>query len=137
MKHKNILLALGVSVVAVLTVVGVAIAGNAHFVGSPSIQIVGNTVTASGKVAGLGNISQIEVVVSGDAACVNPGTKKPKAANKATFAASGDFPVQNGKAEFSLTLTATFSPDCTPPMTVEWSNITITVFDADGNQLIP
>jgi hypothetical protein len=35
--------------------------------------------------------------------------------------------VQNGKADFSITLTATFQPDCTPPMTLVWSNVTISV----------
>ena len=37
-----------------------------------------------------------------------------------------DFPVQNGKADFSLTVTATFQPNCTPPMTVVFSNVTVT-----------
>jgi hypothetical protein len=100
-----------------------AMAGNAHFVGSPTITVDGNDVTASGKIAGLGNEGQVHVTVTGEAACVNPGTKKPKAANKQSFGAEGDFPIQNGKANFELTMTATFSPNCTPPMTVEWSNI--------------
>jgi hypothetical protein len=34
--------------------------------------------------------------------------------------------VQNGKAEFSLTLTATFQPSCSPPMTVRFTNVTVT-----------
>jgi hypothetical protein len=34
--------------------------------------------------------------------------------------------VQDGKANFSLTLTATFSPSCSPPMTVRWSDLTVT-----------
>jgi hypothetical protein len=29
-------------------------------------------------------------------------------------------------AEFSLAVTATFQPDCTPPMTVVWSDIKVT-----------
>jgi hypothetical protein len=37
-----------------------------------------------------------------------PATKHPKAANKESFSADGYFPVQNGKADFSLTVTATF-----------------------------
>jgi hypothetical protein len=110
-------------------------AGNAHFVGTPKITVSGNTVTVSGKVAGLGNIPQIHVSVSGDAQCVNPGKKEPAADNKDEFSADGDFPVQNGKALFSLDLTATFQPDCTPPMTVSWSNITITVTADDGTFL--
>jgi hypothetical protein len=34
--------------------------------------------------------------------------------------------VQDGKANFSLTLTATFSPSWSPPMTVRWSDVTVT-----------
>jgi hypothetical protein len=33
--------------------------------------------------------------------------------------------VQNGKALFDLTVTATFQPDCTPPMTLVFSNVTV------------
>ena len=114
---------------AALMTAGVAVAGvtGAHFVGSPTAITSGNTLTAAGKVAGLGAVEQINVTVTADAACINPGNKKPQAANKESFSASGDFPVQNGKALFSLDLTATFQPDCTPPMTVVWSNIVITV----------
>ncbi|HEX6127816.1 MAG TPA: hypothetical protein VF071_02220 [Candidatus Limnocylindria bacterium] len=129
---------IGISI-AVLTAmaltVSIVAAGNAHFVGTPKITVSGNTVTVSGKVAGLGNIPQIHVEVSGDAQCVNPGKKEPKADNKDEFSADGDFPVQNGKANFSLDLTATFQPDCTPPMTVSWSNISITVTAPDGTFL--
>jgi hypothetical protein len=116
-------------VVAALMTAGAAVAGvtGAHFVGSPTASISGNTLTVAGKVAGLGAVEQINVTVTADAACINPGSHKPKAANKESFSAMGDFPVQNGKAEFSLDLTATFQPDCTPPMTVVWSNIVITV----------
>jgi hypothetical protein len=121
--------------VAVLGAVAVALAAipalagvkGAHFVGAPSVSESGTTLSASGKVAGLGNVEQIHVVLTADAACINPGNNHPNAANKESFSAEGDFPVQNGKAEFSLDLTAAFQPDCTPPMTVEWSNISITV----------
>jgi hypothetical protein len=133
---KRRILFLFVAAVATLTVVGVAVAGNAHFVGGLSITEGTNSISVSGKVAGLGNISQINVVVSADAACVNPGERKPKAANKSTFSADDDFPVQNGKAEFSLTVTAAFQPNCSGPMTIEFSNVTVAVFDAEGNQLI-
>ena len=119
----------------VLTTALVAAVSNAHFVGTPTLTSSGTTATASGKVAGLGNVEQIHVTVSGDAACINPGSKHPKAANKESFSAEGDFPVQNGKALFSLTLTATFQPDCTPPMTVQWSNLSVTVTADDGTFL--
>jgi hypothetical protein len=126
----------GLAVVSALVLIVTTVsAGNAHFVGSPQISVSGNTVTVSGKVAGLGNVPQIDVTVSGDAACVNRGNKNPSAENKDSFSASGQFPVQNGKANFSLSLSATFQPDCTPPMRVEWSNISIVVTAADGTFL--
>jgi hypothetical protein len=111
-------------------------AGNAHFVGTPSITTSNTTATASGKIAGLGNISQINVVVSADAQCVNPGSHKPSAENKQSFSADGTFPVQNGKANFSLQLTADIQPSCTGPMTIVWSNLAVWVYDADGNLLL-
>jgi len=129
----------GIGLTAMLAVVLattlVAAVSNAHFVGTPTLTSSGTTATASGKVAGLGNVEQIHVTVSGDAACINPGSKHPKAANKESFSAEGDFPVQNGKANFSISLTATFQPDCTPPMTVVWSNLSVTVTADDGTFL--
>ena len=86
----------------------------------------GDTVTASGKEAGLGNEPQIHVVLTATALCINPGDKHPRAANKESAEAEGDFPVQNGKATFTLTATATFQPDCSPPMTVEFTDIAVT-----------
>lgn len=129
--RKAALVAVGVLALAVW-----AVAGNAHFVGIPTITQAGETVFASGKVAGLGNVPQIHVVLSGEAACVNPGSQKPQAANKASFSVAGDFPVQNGKALFALALEAIFTPDCTPPMTVAWSNLSVTVTADDGTFLV-
>lgn len=103
-----------------------ATAGNPHFVGTPTLTIDGNTLTVEGKIAGLGNEDQVDVQVTADAECVNPGGNKPQAANKTSVAAAGTFPVQNGKALFTLTATATFSPECSPPMTVEFSNVVVT-----------
>jgi hypothetical protein len=119
--------------VAALVALGgsVALAGNAHFVGDPRAQRSGSTLTLSGKVAGLGNEESINVEVTADAACVNRGNKNPEAENKDSFSADDDFPVQNGKANFSLNLAASFSPNCSPPMRVVFSNVTITV-TADG-----
>jgi hypothetical protein len=106
-----------------------ALAGSPHFVGTPTRTESGSTLTVSGKVAGLGNEDQINVAVTALAACVNRGGNFPEAENKESFNASGTFPVQNGKANFSLTVTATFQPKCSPPMTVVWGPATITVSD--------
>ncbi|HEX2357259.1 MAG TPA: hypothetical protein VHI50_12470 [Micromonosporaceae bacterium] len=104
-----------------------ALAGSAHFIKS-SITAVrdGNTLTVSGKEAGLGDEPQVHIVVSATALCINPGGHHPKAVNKEDVSAEGDFPVQNGRAEFSLTLVAVFQPDCSPPMTVAFTDVTIT-----------
>jgi hypothetical protein len=106
-------------------VVPAAFAGSPHFVNDITVTRDGNSLTVSGKEAGLGNETQVHIVVSAEAQCINPGQKHPKAANKESVSAEGDFPVQNGKAEFSLTLTATFQPDCSPPMTVVFTNVTV------------
>jgi hypothetical protein len=103
-----------------------ALAGNPHFVGTPSVTRDGNNLIVSGKEAGLGNEAQVHILVTADASCINPGSNKPKAANKESFSAEGDFPVQNGKAVFTLTLTATFQPSCSPPMSVVWSDVIVT-----------
>jgi hypothetical protein len=102
-------------------------AGSPHFVShSLSATVSGNTLTVSGKEAGLGDESQVHIVVTATASCINPGGHHPKAANKTSVSASGTFPVQNGKANFRLSATATFQPDCSPPMTVAFTNVVVT-----------
>jgi hypothetical protein len=104
-----------------------AFAGSPHFVNHAfSVARTDNSLTVSGKEAGLGDEAQVHIVVSATAECINPGQHHPKAANKESVSAAGDFPVQNGKADFTLTVTATFKPDCTPPMTVVFIDITVT-----------
>jgi len=104
-----------------------AFAGSPHFVSNTvTVSRSDNSLTVSGKEAGLGNESQVHVVVAATASCINPGDHHPKAANKESVSAEGDFPVQNGKADFTLTVTATFQPDCSPPMTVVFSNVSVT-----------
>jgi hypothetical protein len=105
----------------------VAWAGSPHFIKSAfSVTRTDNSLTVSGKEAGLGDESQVHIVVTATAECINPGGNHPKAANKQSVSAAGNFPVQNGQAEFSLTLTATFKPECSPPMTVVFTNVTVT-----------
>jgi hypothetical protein len=125
LKARYVVTAAVVGAVAALSTV--AFAGSPHFIDSAfSVSVSGATITVSGKEAGLGDESQVHIVVSATAECINPGSNHPKAANKASVSAAGDFPVQNGKADFSLTATATFQPDCTPPMSVVFSDITVT-----------
>lgn len=115
---------------ATAALMGVVVAAPSVFAGSPHFVSVtatrtGNSITVSGKEAGLGNETQVHIEVTATAECVNGGKKHPKAENKESVSAEGDFPVQNGKANFSLTLTASFQPDCSPPMTVRFSNVVV------------
>jgi hypothetical protein len=125
-KHRFVFL--GIVAVAALSLVGIAVAvSNAHFIGTPTATRSGNTLIISGKVAGLGDVNEITVTITGDALCINPGSNHPKAGNKADVAGGATIPVQNGKANFSVPASATFQPDCTPPMTVAFQNVTVTV----------
>jgi hypothetical protein len=123
------------ALVAAALAVPVAWAGSPHFVGAPTATRDGDALTVTGKVAGLGDETQINVAVTADVACVNPGNNLPKAENKGATIAEGTFPVQNGKALFSVTGVGTTQPDCSPPMTLRYSNVVVTVsgdtFDPD------
>ncbi len=123
---RRVMLLLVVIGMFIATAAVPALAGSPHFVGKATIERSGNSLTVSGKIAGLGNEEQVEVRITVEAACINPGGKHPKAENKESFAAEGTFPVQNGKADYTLTVTATFQPDCSPPMMVEFTNLVIT-----------
>jgi hypothetical protein len=115
------------TVIALMATAAPALAGNAHFVGGITTTRDGNSLTVSGKIAGLGNETQITVVISVDAACVNPGSRRPQADNKQTITTETNVPVQNGKADFSVIVTANFQPNCTPPMTVVFTNLVVSV----------
>jgi hypothetical protein len=99
-----------------------ALAGSPHFVGVPVLTTSGDTATVTAKEAGLGDEPQITVVLSGTAECVNRGGNNPSAANKTSFTQGTDVPVQNGKADYSVSATAVFDPGCAPPMTVEFTS---------------
>jgi hypothetical protein len=73
--------------------------------------------------AGLGNEPQMHVVLSTTALCIYPGGNHPKAVNKESVEAAGGFPVQNGRAEGTLSVTASFQPECSPPMTVQFNDV--------------
>ena len=114
-------------VVMVMLAVPAAWAGSPHFVDdSVRVSQSGSTLTVSGKEAGLGDESQVHIEITASAECVNRGGRNPSAANKDSFTAAGTFPVQNGKANFRLSVTAVFQPRCSPPMTVAFDSVTVT-----------
>jgi hypothetical protein len=125
MRRSFLLLGLALAVAAIAA--PVAFAGSPHFVANTlTATRTDDTITISGKEAGLGDESQVHIVVTATALCINPGRHHPKAENKQSLSSGEDFPVQNGKADFELELTATFSPSCSPPMTVEFKDVTVT-----------
>ncbi|MCX5390824.1 hypothetical protein [Streptomyces sp. NBC_00094] len=99
---------------------------SAHFVGTPTVTTSGSSLTVKGKEAGLGNQQSVNISVTADAQCINRGGNNPDAGNKQATGGGGTFPVQNGKANFSVTVTANFQPKCSPPMTLVWSNVVVT-----------
>jgi hypothetical protein len=126
LKIKRALAALGLAAALTVGAAGTALAGSPHFVdGTVTAIRTGDTLTVSGKEAGLGDETQITVEASATAACLNPGDNFPQAANKESVTASAVVPVQNGKAYFSLDLVASFQPSCSPPMTVVFGDVTV------------
>ena len=126
MQSRMIATSVGLALAMVL-LVPAAWAGSPHFVGQfTAVHNADDSVTISGKEAGLGNEDQIHIVITATAECINGGGNHPKAVNKEGVTGAGDFPVQNGKAEFSLSVTASFQPECVPPMTLAWTSVTLT-----------
>jgi hypothetical protein len=123
---RRILIGLALTASLLLALALPASAGNPHFVEASATR-VGDSLVVSGKEVGLGDEDQVRIVVSATAACINPGKKKPSAENKSDVSTGVDVPVQNGKAEFEIPLgTGDIDPDCSPPMTIEFSDVTIT-----------
>jgi hypothetical protein len=120
------LLALALAAVTWAALAVPAHAGEPHLIASAfAATRSGDTLTVSGKEAGLGDEQQITVTVSADAACLNPGENFPQAANKQTFSSTVTVPVQSGKADYSVTLTFTTQPKCNPPMRLVIGNVTV------------
>ena len=128
--RRSLRLLIGVVVVVLsLTTAGPAFAGSPHFINSAfttSVSGDGLTLTVSGKEAGLGDEADVFIQITATAECVNGGSNHPKATNKSSPSSNGHFPVQNGKADFTLSVTASFQPSCSPPMTVVWTSVTVT-----------
>jgi hypothetical protein len=135
MRKLRVLLVAAFAVALFAAVIGPASAGSPHFVGTPTVARDGDSLTVAGKVAGLGNETQIHVVVTADVQCVNPGSNEPQAENKGAVIAEGTFPVQNGKALFSVSGTGTTDPACSPPMTLVYRNVVVTVTGASFDPL--
>jgi hypothetical protein len=123
-QHRRLIAALVFWAPAIL-IATAAFAGNPHFV-SCTFSITPTSVSVMAKEAGLGDESQVEAVLTATSECINPGGNHPKAGNKEDVAAAGVFPVQNGRANIALTAGVSFQPECSPPMTVAFTDLVLT-----------
>jgi hypothetical protein len=125
--------------VAFVAFPGTALAGQPHQVGvctGTQSGTNGETFTINCKEAGLGDETQIVTNTTATALCINGGGNHPKAVNKESLSTDTTTPVQNGKADITIVLTASFDPSCSPPMTVQFTDVL--VFDTtNGYYLEP
>jgi hypothetical protein len=112
---------------AVVTFASPALADSPHFVYATVTSVTSSSLTVAFKEAGLDHsLNSVQISVSATAQCVNRGGNDPKAGNKQAFSTSGAFGVSNGQATGSETVTAVLQPECSPPMVIEWSGVTVT-----------
>jgi hypothetical protein len=126
--HKPLrlsILAAALAASALLLMAPTALAGSPHQVGVCTLTQSGNTLNIQCKEAGLGDELQVETTTTATALCINNGGKHPRAVNKASVSSEDVTPVQNGKANISITLTAEFQPSCSPPMDVVFTDVVV------------
>jgi hypothetical protein len=91
-------------------------------------QITPTTLRVTAVESGLASGSTLNFEVTATAQCVNPGTNKPKASNKQDLSGTGSVPVgKTGTATIVQTLTADLN--CSPPMTIEFTDVVVTDLD--------
>jgi len=102
--------------------VGATLAASAHYVVGPNVTYSGstNTITVSGKAAGLGNgaataAASLTGSVDVFSRCYNRGGNKPQADNKQETLpvdATNVFNVRNGQVTFSFAITPVSTLTC-------------------------
>jgi hypothetical protein len=96
-----------------------ALAANAHFIGTPTASVSGNTLTVSFRAAGLGNVASADFSLGGtvrvDSRCYTKKGNTPQAANKQetiNVDQTATFPVSNGQTRGSFTVTPLSTLSC-------------------------
>lgn len=124
---------------AMVMVAGSVAAANAHFVTGPNVSVGANSITVSGKVAGLGNVPSVNFTLSGEldifSQCYNKGGKNPAADNKEETLpvnSSGTFPVRNGSTNASFTISPVSTLQCPGNQVVRIESISGTLTWAGG-----
>jgi hypothetical protein len=108
-------------------------AASPHFVGAPICSTSGSgtttkSLTCSGKIAGLGNVSTVTAQLVSDAftQCTNRGQNQPPG-HQTVAGTPATLPVSNGQTVFTLSVSA--SANCPPPQTgsVTFTNVRVVV----------
>jgi hypothetical protein len=114
-----------------LALAGTALAANPHQVGSTSVTVSGNSLTISAKIAGLGNVATATFDLGGtidvSSRCYTKSGNKPQAANKQetiSVSETGTFPVRNGTATPTFTVTPLSTLSCPPGQIVVIESVT-------------
>ena len=118
---NRIVRSLGLSAAGLLLITGTALAASPHQIGSTSVTVSGNSLTISASIAGLGNVPSATFDLTGSldvsSRCYTRSGNKPQAANKQEtidVAASGEFPVRNGRTNVSFTVSPISTLTCPP-----------------------
>ena len=144
MSRGNTRVSVKLAVVAALVCLGsftaAVLAANAHFVSGPTITAGGRNVTACGKIAGLGNNENVTVVLTatGRTTCTNRGGNVPPGQTETVDGSAQVFSDENGQVSFCVTTRSVSNP-CPSSMTprTTFSDFSVRVYDANGNQILP
>jgi hypothetical protein len=147
-RKLRLIVASAVAVIAALAFTSIAAAQNPHFIRASSGLTNSGALTATFKIAGLGDNETISVTLSAQAtaqyACFNRGGNHPEATNKETVSgpvsATGLFTSgQNGQVNGSLTAGPPSPGDfsCPPGQNlvltfVQYTGVTLTAVTAEG-----
>jgi hypothetical protein len=117
---------------AMIAAPSLAFAASPHFVGTPTCTTSSSggtkTLTCSGKIAGLGNVSTVsaQLLATANTQCTNPGQNVPPGHSSVTGTPT-TLAVSNGQTVFTLSVSA--SANCPPPHvgSVTFTNVGVAV----------
>ena len=123
---RRITLIIGLSLLLVALTVGSVMAktgasSGAHYLDEPTVTVSGNTLTVSGRAAGLGNVGSVTIDLDGtvdvSSRCYTKSNNKPQAANKQetiNVDQEQNVPARNGSVTFSFDVTPLSTLTCPP-----------------------